>query len=216
MSYVSENRHANPLSMGAAIVLNGAVILAVALSPMVAERVIPTETLKTWNVTSDPPPEPDKPKTQTESSELQPISVPESDTKVQYDPVDVVTTSADQGTDVILDGSGGDDMAADIREIIPPKPIFEPATRDPRFIRNFQPAYPPALLQKEIVGTAKVKVLVGTDGRVRKVIILSASHPDFGRATEKQALRAWRFKPATRDRIAVDDWQVLTVRFDIT
>jgi periplasmic protein TonB len=47
------------------------------------------------------------------------------------------------------------------------------------------------------------------------VQILKASDSDFAKATEKQALNSWRFKPATRDGVPVEDWQTLTVRFDI-
>ena len=49
----------------------------------------------------------------------------------------------------------------------------------------------------------KLRILVGTDGRVRQVQILNATDPDFARATEKQALKAWRFKPATRDGVGL-------------
>ena len=58
-------------------------------------------------------------------------------------------------------------------------------------------------------------------GRVSKLVAsmvypaLDRQIAAFAKATEKQALKAWRFKPATRDGIAVEDWQTLTVRFDI-
>ena len=43
MSYVQETRRTSSLGMGAAILVNGSIILAVALSPIIAERVpIPT------------------------------------------------------------------------------------------------------------------------------------------------------------------------------
>ena len=71
------------------------------------------------------------------------------------------------------------------------------------------------LLQREIEGKVTIRVLVETDGRVRQASVLSATHADFGKAAEWQALNEWRFKPATRDGKPVEDWQTLTVRFDI-
>ena len=50
---------------------------------------------------------------------------------------------------------------------------------------------------------------------MREAQVVSASHPDFGKAAVKQALKAWRFKPATRGDVAVEDWQTLSVRFTI-
>jgi hypothetical protein len=40
MSYASENKRPNPASMALAIGLNGSIILAVALSPVIVEQVI--------------------------------------------------------------------------------------------------------------------------------------------------------------------------------
>ena len=113
--------------------------------------------------------------------------------------------------------AGGDDEAGSTLGNIPkvPTPIFKAALRDPRFAKAFQPEYPVGKLRLEIEGSVTVRILVGTDGRVRQVQILNATDPDFARATEKQALKAWRFKPATRDGVPVEDWQTLTVRFDI-
>lgn len=217
MSYVSENRRGNPASMGAAILVNGSIILAVALSPLVVQPDKPGKRIIGEPITLQPPlePEVDKPK---ETPEIEPIFSPKPIIDTRQPPKQGPTlteTETDAGT--IFDGAGGDDDAAEIvRESSkPPTPIFKAALRDPRFARDFQPDYPVGKLRLEIEGSATVRVLVGTDGRVRHVQIVKATDPDFARATEKQALKAWRFKPATRDGIPVEDWQTLTVRFDI-
>ena len=85
----------------------------------------------------------------------------------------------------------------------------------PSAAREFQPPYPPQLLRTGVEGKAVVRVLVGTDGRVKQVAVISADDPLFADATERQALRRWRFKPATRDGVAVESWKQLTVRFEI-
>ena len=78
-----------------------------------------------------------------------------------------------------------------------------------------QPAYPPSLARQEIEGVAIVRVLIGTDGRVKDVQMVSATEPEFFEATARQAKRYWKFKPAMRDGIAVESWRQMTVRFKL-
>jgi periplasmic protein TonB len=224
MSYVSENKRANPVGLSAAIAFNGAVIVAIALSPMVVTQIQKAPPIKTFDVDRDPPP-PDNPvqKYPDEAQKLPPIYAPTDPFARKPDKDDAVETTQTQTgpIETALNGNGdGDSGATGIREItdpiILPKPIFHAAVRDPKFARSFQPAYPPGKLQREIEGVVKLKILIGSDGRVRQVIILSATDSDFAAATERKALSSWRFTPATRDGVAVEDWQTLTVRFDIT
>jgi periplasmic protein TonB len=217
MSYVSESRRSNPASMGAAILVNGSIILAVALSHLVVKPERPRERIIADPITLQPPPEP-KADTPKKTPEIEHIFKPKQIVETLKPPKEGPTvTEKETGAGTIFDGTGGDDDAAEsIRDLPkPPMPIFKAALRDPRFAREFQPDYPVGKLRLEIEGTVTVRVLVGTDGRVRQVQILKASDADFAKATEKQVLRAWRFKPATRDGLPVEDWQTLTVRFDI-
>lgn len=218
MSYVNENRRGNPASMGAAILVNGSIILAVALSPLVVQPEGPRKRIIADPITLQPPPEP-KADTPKKTPQIEPIFKPKQIVEtLQPSKAGPTVTEKETAAGTIFDGNGGDDDAAEsIRDLPkPPIPIFKAALRDPRFARDFQPDYPVGKLRLEIEGTVTVRVLVGTDGRVRQVQILRASDADFAKATEKQALRAWRFKPATRDGVSVEDWQTLTVRFDIS
>lgn len=217
MSYVSENRRGNPMSMSAAILVNGSIILAVALSPLVVKPEKPGPRVIGDPITLQPPPKPveDTPKA---SPETPPIFVPKPIIDTQPPPKPGPTTThmeTDNGP--IMDGTGGGDDSTSIIRDLPksPMPIFKAAFRDPRFARAFQPDYPVGMLRQEIEGSVTVRVLVGTDGRIRQVQVIRATDPDFAKATERQALKAWRFKPATRDGVPVEDWQTLTVRFDI-
>jgi protein TonB len=217
MSYVSEQKRANPMGMGAAVLVNGSIILAVALSPMVVEQISGPTVIAGRNIPVEPPPPHTKEEKQ-EARKMPPIFVPKPihETLVnKQSPVS--TTGEEQKLTTVVDGGGGDDDFTEIvRDIVkPPLPIFKAAERDPRFARNFQPDYPVGMLQREIEGSVTVRVLVDAEGRVRQVQVLRATDPDFARATERQALKAWRFKPATRDGKPVEDWQTLTVRFDI-
>jgi periplasmic protein TonB len=217
MSYVSEQKRARPLGMGAAIFVNGSIILAVALSPLIVAPPKARDPFEGRSVKLLPPPKP-KDEIKQDAKKLLPIFAPKTITKtVTDDQQRFEMTNEKQATDALAQGGGDDDANSVIRERPkPPIPIFNAATRDSRFARSFQPDYPVGMLRQEIEGSVTVRVLVGTDGRVRQVQILSATESDFARATEKQALKAWRFKPATRDGIPVEDWQTLTVRFDIS
>ncbi len=217
MSYVNESRRGNPVGMGAAIAVNGSILLAVALSPIIAEYRPGPTIITGRNIEVKPPPAPDKPVEKQQAKQAKPIFVPERKFDTQT-PVDsgVTTTSRETDTGTVIDGTGGDDFTDTVRELPKtPLPIFQAAVRDTRFAKEFQPDYPVGKLRLEIEGSVTVRVLIGTDGRVRQVQVIRATDPDFARATEKQALKAWRFKPATRDGAPVEDWQTLTVRFDI-
>ncbi|MFS0737973.1 TonB family protein [Sphingomonas sp. 1P06PA] len=113
-------------------------------------------------------------------------------------------------------------------EPIPLGPITQPAeiavpVAEPKLVDAvldgrrsvLQPDYPPLLARQEIEGRVTVKVLIGTDGRVKQVLPVSADDPLFHEATARQALRAWKFKPATRDGVPVESWRTMTVRFEL-
>jgi protein TonB len=215
MSYASETKRASPAGMGAAILINGSIILAVALSPLVVEPPKPRDPFAGRSIELTPPPKPKEEKKQ-EARKLPPIFMPKPLNNFVDKKTPVTTTNEEQETATVIDGGGGDDMTEIVRDVIkPPTPIFKAALRDPKFAKSFQPDYPVGMLQREVEGTVTIRVLIGVDGRVRQVQILNASTPDFAKATERQALKAWRFKPATRGTEAVEDWQTLTVRFDI-
>jgi periplasmic protein TonB len=219
MSYVQETRRTNGLGMGAAILVNGSIILAVALSPIIAERLPGPTIIVGKNIPEQKPVQNDPKPDDNIAKPEKPIFAPDPiiDIKKSVDPI---PTTPDEWTDIgsIGNAGGGDeDLTSSIGNIPKiPTPIFKAALRDPRFAKDFQPDYPVGKLRLEIEGSVTVRILVGTDGRVRQVQILNATDPDFARATEKQALKAWRFKPATRDGVPVEDWQTLTVRFDVT
>ncbi len=97
--------------------------------------------------------------------------------------------------------------------LLPPVPVLISAKRDAHFAADFQPAYPPGMIREEVEGSVTVRVLIGTDGRVKAVETVASDHQAFFEATRTQAFKRWRFKPATKDGVAVESWQQLTVRF---
>jgi periplasmic protein TonB len=219
MSYADNTNRQNPASLIAAIALNGAIIAAVALSPMVGYSPKDDDRTNTFNVPDKTPPPPDRSIDKSvDPRPFDPIFTPKP--LLDYPkPDDGIRTSDDQPIDVAGptegDGKGGSDgLERQAEELLPL--IFTKATRDMRFAAAFQPDYPSSLLVREIEGSATIRVLVGTDGRVREAVVVSATHPDFGRAAMRQALKAWRFKPATRGKEAVEDWVTIPITFQIT
>jgi protein TonB len=60
-----------------------------------------------------------------------------------------------------------------------------------------------------------VKPHVGADGHVKQVDMVSATDPALFDVTRKQALRYWRFRPATSGSTPTESWRILTVRFKL-
>lgn len=106
--------------------------------------------------------------------------------------------------------------------VVEPAPVPTPAlpplvaaSTDARYARDFQPDYPAGELRAQRDGQVTVRVLIGTDGRVKAVEQVSATSPAFFEATRRQALAKWRFKPATRGGVPEESWKRMSVRFEI-
>ncbi|NNM78344.1 TonB family protein [Sphingomonas sp. ID1715] len=210
-------RQRHPVAMAAAIAINLAAVTAVLLAKS-GYVVIKPDPFILIHPTEPPVPEP--------VTEKQPeIKRP---TKSPFVPPREVPTKAEP-SDPTIEGTGslppfGNSGAGTGTRIEPtptptqtatPQPVTVGAEPLPSAIRDFQPPYPSQLLRTGVEGKAVVRVLIGTDGRVKQVAIISADDPLFADATERQALRKWRFRPATRDGVAIESWKQMTVRFEI-
>lgn len=209
-SYNPGSRH-RPVAVTLAVGLPAALLVAVILSPMVVDRA-PQKLVLTGTLITLPkpkPPEPDEvqvpqppthltaPMPTTDPILLSPIKVPLLPVIGDVPPI------GDPGPTIIT----------------PPQPpalakLVE-ARIDPRYKAFFQPEYPAREQRSGTEGMAKVRVLIGTDGRVKAVEEISATSPGFFEETRRRALSKWRFTPATRDGVAQESWQVMTVRFQI-
>src|SRR3546814_13169269 len=92
--------------------------------------------------------------------------------------------------------------------VAPPRPKLVLADIDPRFAGAFQPDYPAREQRGGIEGAVKIRVLIGTDGRVKAVELVSADRPAFFEATKRRALATWRLTPATAGRVPEERWRV--------
>ncbi len=201
-----------PVVGAVAVGLPLALVVAVALSPFEMPEIVEFEPIETWNIPAPvpPPPPPD-------SVDPQP---PKPDTKTTapptpFPPIDdthTVNPPIDQPLPPIPEV--GENPPVEVKPT-PPTPVFIDAKLDPRYKSTFQPDYPSYEQRNEIEGIAKVRVLVGADGRVKEVVELSSSSPGFFAETKRRALAKWRFKPATRGGTAEDSWVTMTVRFEL-
>ncbi len=200
-----------PVAAAMAVGLPAALLLAVALSPF--ELPIMTVSGPTTVVLiTDPPPPPPPPKPQTDPlpPAASPVTAPVAPLPpISRNPIDpvVVSDPPPLPADPVV-GTAPPTLV----ESIPAPPLVE-ARPDPRFAISFQPDYPAFEQRNAIEGMARVRVLVGTDGRVKAVEDLGASSPGFFTETRRRALAKWRFKPAMRGDRAEESWVTMTVRF---
>jgi protein TonB len=211
-----KQRH--PVAMAAALSINLAAVTALMLAKM-GVPIAPPGVIELINPTLDPPkPEPvSEPPRSDDPVIKRPVYVP--DKVVDSDPVDTGTSVTGTG-DPPVTGSPGDGQTGTRGEPQPtptstPTPVITEATPLGSAARDFQPPYPSQLLRMGVEGKAVVRVLIGTDGRVKQVAVIAADDPLFAEATERQALRKWRFKPGTRDGVPAESWKQMTVRFEI-
>jgi periplasmic protein TonB len=65
-------------------------------------------------------------------------------------------------------------------------------------------------------GVVILRVRVATDGRILEAMVQTSSGYDsLDRAAVAQALRKWRFTPATENGAAVESWVRVPVRFEL-
>ncbi len=76
------------------------------------------------------------------------------------------------------------------------------------------PAYPPLALQNNVQGTIVLQVLIGKDGSVQNVRLLSG--PPMLAAGVMDAVRKWRYKPYYRDGEPVAVEKQITAEFTIS
>ena len=199
--FLDRNVTTSPSRLGIVIALHGAALAALMLAKPEYVPKIDWKPIDIYTVPDEPPPPPPP--------------VPE----VTPQPRQTVET-----TPPIVTAMGP------VENPIPPQPPVVPTYTPPytpaapapvlteaTMIRGVevQPQYPMSLARQEIEGFATVRVLIGTDGRVKDVQMVSATEPEFFEATARQAKRYWKFKPATRDGIAVESWRQMTVRFKL-
>ena len=209
----AQPRKFSPSSLAIAVALNGALVAGLILSvPEFKTKVVTVLTATNIPIDQPPPPKP--------IPQPQPRITHRPTTAPQIDHV-IPLVDTPRGPSVVLPPppppfASGTDTTID-RIIAPPAkpPVLIDATIDQRYAREFQPVYPAGEQRLGNEGKVMIRVLVGTDGRVKQVERVSAPSEAFWQTTERQALSRWRLRPATRDGVPVEAWRTMTVRFEI-
>ena len=205
----------NPGSLGVALAVNGAVIGALFFAaPELVTFTPPEGPLITYVPYTPPPPEPVQPADPLVRQQPRPAPRPDAPiTVVQIPQTDGFAVAPDPlpyTPPIGIEGTGTGTVAVDPPT---PAPVFVQTGIDPRYAADFQPGYPSEERRAEREGKVVVRVLVGTDGRVKQVERVSATTDAFYRATLDRALAKWRFKPATRDGVPVEAWRSMSLTF---
>jgi protein TonB len=202
-----------PGSLAAAVGINGALLAALMFSS--PEVFAPPETpFEAYPVNADPPPPPPKPDVEKVEKPIleRPIALPDAPDPIIEMPR---TTDTIVGTPDPVPFTTGTTEGLGTITVDPPKPapVFVDAAPDPRAMRDFQPPFPPSERRLGNTGSVTIRVLVGTDGRVKEVRTVSSASDAFLDVTRRQALAKWKFRPATRDGVPYETWRSMTVRF---
>lgn len=203
------------VGIGGAIAVHALVIGAWLLIPKEVIDTVITRPFETYAVPEEkaPPPEP------VETTIEQPIRT--RPTQQQPTAAEPIVTGA-QGDPVVIGSAGtGEGIDPGPTIILPPAdppraPVLVDAGIDPRALPQFQPDYPGAMIRQGLEGSVTVRVTINAEGRVTDIARVSATDESFWLATQRHALRKWRFRPATRDGVPVATTKVMTVRFTLT
>jgi TonB family protein len=97
------------------------------------------------------------------------------------------------------------DLVALAGDVIPPEPMYTPT-----------PAYPPVAERQHIEGTVLLDVLVDENGSVQDIKVLRGVKPDLGLdAAAVDAVRTWRYRPATKEGVRVKVRTTLAITFKL-
>jgi periplasmic protein TonB len=111
------------------------------------------------------------------------------------------------------------------RPVTPAPPVTAPAEQDDIvmdsrvltavYLSNPKPPYPNLSRRLGEQGTVMLRVLVSVAGESARIELKSSSgFPRLDRAA-LNAVRSWRFSPATRGDRAVEAWVLVPIRFSL-
>jgi len=109
---------------------------------------------------------------------------------------------------------------------VPPNPTPPPRVREgalvtegpgvtpPVLLKQIAPSYPPIASRMRVSGEVSLRALVGIDGGVEQIEIVEVTQQGAGfeRAAE-DAVRQWRFRPATKSGVKVKMWVPIRIPF---
>lgn len=215
MSYASVYENKTPRSKG--LIMTGAVHAAIIAAVIAMPAIVVPEKFKgTIIAISEKAQQPPEPVIEDKKPEVK-VAPQMRQTAPDRPIIKLPSAPLNEYAEIKLGtGSAGAGIEIPFEAIkIAPDPVIVGARLNARYAGQFQPDYPVGQLRSEREGEVSVRVLVGTDGRVKNIELIESPHVDFWNATRKQALNKWRFTPATKDGKPFESWITLKVRFEI-
>ncbi len=218
-----EQKRSSPTGLVVVVALHAAAVTALMLAKIETPDVVPRGPFEIFDVPINPDPPPIPPEPVKDSVEPQKSEITMPRPLIEMPATTDLRVPVTEPTDTVtLDPYVGTTEAPRVQPLPPPPPPPPPAVPDtvrveaklkPRI--ELLPPYPPSEERAEAEGAVTIRLLIGTDGRVKAAEKVAAASDAFWRATERHALRAWRFTPATVDGKPVESRKVMTVRFEL-
>lgn len=208
----TKQKKLDPASLGLSALLVGGIMTGMIFSAPDFVKKIQDGGIDVVNIAlpPEPPLNPPPPKT-PEVVKADPLTrITPTDTIVKIDAPPVFTVDSSPLRSDLTEGTTSG-TAGEILTVPPKPPVVVGPGINPRF--NYQPDYPSDERRLGREGRVVVRVLVGTDGRVKQVEKVSAASDSFFEATRRRALEKWRLTPGTRDGVAVEAWRTMAVSF---
>jgi len=208
----AKQKKLDPASLGlSALVVGGIMTGMIFSAPDFVKKIIP-EPIEIYEVKEKPVPPPNPEPLPKKQDILQPkadtrIVPPEQ--RVTIDQPQAFTVTPGPNKVEINEGTG----TGTVLTVEPVK--LPPVIVGPALARGFsyQPDYPSDERRLGREGRVVVRVLIGTDGRVKQVEKVSAASDSFFEATRRRALEKWRLTPGTRDGVPIEAWRTMAVSF---
>jgi protein TonB len=205
-------RSNSPKALALIVAGHAALIAAVMAARMDVVTILPLDPTQLIQIPIDPPPPPPpRPAVEPKAKQhaTQPTFIDRTDSIVDMDANS--TSSFVQGTTIEDIGTV---IGTDLSFIDAPKPApVRVAARFNTPASMLKPPYPNDKLRLEEEATLKLKLTIDARGRVTAVEPIGTADPSFLEAARRHIVRAWRYKPATEDGIAVGSSTVITLSF---
>lgn len=91
---------------------------------------------------------------------------------------------------------------------------FQKPDTPPVPVRTPPPQYPPNLKREGVAGIVTVAIVVDEKGAVTEAAINKSSNPAFDEPS-LEAVKKWKFKPATKDKQAIPSKVIVPLHFTV-
>ncbi len=106
-----------------------------------------------------------------------------------------------------------DEPAPPVAPPPPPPPVASSADRSPVPVSRPAPRYPIEAMRRNVGGTVHVRVTVAADGGVERLELARGSGDRHLDRAAMEAVRRWRFQPATSNGVPVSAQVIVPVEF---